>query len=390
MPIGIVDAFDGSVLVGHGWQDICVLYHRADPRSAERCRESDETIKAHLREHLPCEYLCKNGLRDIGVPIEVEGEHVATLFLGQFFYEGECPDRQFFARQAREFGFPEEAYLAALDRVPVFSRSAVENILQYDVALARFISELAERALAHVRSDEALREAERRKGEFIATLSHELRNPLAPIQNALYVLGRAGPESDQGRRALGVANRQIRHLTRIVDDLMDVMRFTRGKYRVRRERLDLAQLVRESLEDHRSTFVARAVRLDLADPGEPVWVDGDGTRLSQVLGNLLRNAAKFTDAGGSVVVSVEHAEAKAVVRVRDDGIGIPPHLLETVFEPLVQGDATLDRAGGGLGLGLALVKSLVELHGGSVRARSEGEGRGAELTVTLPLAPPSA
>ena len=147
MPIGIIDAVDGSVLVGFGWQDACVMYHRANPVSAARCRESDEFIKLHLSETAPCEYTCKNGLRDIGVPIRVAGDHLATLFLGQFFYEGESPDHEFFVRQAREFEFDEAAYLAAVARVPVFSRASVENILAYNTALARVIADLAEGSL---------------------------------------------------------------------------------------------------------------------------------------------------------------------------------------------------------------------------------------------------
>jgi ligand-binding sensor protein len=157
MPIGIIDAVDGSVLLGFGWQDVCTLYHRVNPISAERCRESDDYIKDHLSDARPCEYTCKNGLRDIGVPIRVGGEHLATLFLGQFFYEGEAPDREFFREQARALGFPEPDYLAALGRVPVFSRRAVENILAYNMALAQFISELAEGSQRRAR---ALRVAE--------------------------------------------------------------------------------------------------------------------------------------------------------------------------------------------------------------------------------------
>ena len=162
MPIGIIDALDGSILVGCGWQDICTYYHRADPRSLERCRESDDYIKSHLAPDAACEYTCKNGLRDIGVPIVVAGEHLATLFLGQFFYEDEAPDREFFVRQAEELGYDQRAYLAALDRVPVIDRRAVENTVAYDRALVRFIGDLAEGALRHARDQQALRESEER------------------------------------------------------------------------------------------------------------------------------------------------------------------------------------------------------------------------------------
>ena len=387
MPIGIIDATDGSALVSHGWQEICLLFHRVNALTLERCRESDRHIQDHLSDQAPCEYTCRNGLRDIGVPILVEGEHLATLFLGQFFYEGEAPDREFFVSQAREVGFDEGPYLAALERVPVFSRSAVENILQYNQALARFISDLAERAVARHRVEERLREADRRKTEFLAALSHELRNPLAPIQNSLYLLERAGPHGDQGRRALAVANRQLRHLTTMVDELLDVLRLSRGKLRLDRRRVDLSRLVREAVEDHASIFVNRGVELRLEEADEPIWVDGDAMRLSQAIGNLLRNAHKFTDAGGHALVRVVRGERDAVIHVRDDGVGIAPELMDGIFEPFVQAEKTLARARGGLGLGLSLVKELVLAHAGTVTARSDGEGKGAELVVTLPLAP---
>lgn len=162
MPIGIIDAMDGSVLVGSGWQDICVKFHRADPVTLQRCRESDDYIKDHLVQGKSCAYKCKNGLWDIGLPILVAGRHLATLFLGQFFYEGETPDRAFFIRQAREFGFDVDAYLSALDRVPVFSREKVDSILEYDKALVGFIADLAAHALLKTRVDEIIRESERK------------------------------------------------------------------------------------------------------------------------------------------------------------------------------------------------------------------------------------
>ena len=162
MPVGIIDAHDGSILVGCGWQEICVRFHRAHERSRARCERSDDFIRSHLSEAVPYEYRCENGLRDIGMPIMVAGEHLATLFLGQFFYEGESPDRGFFVRQAREFGYDEEAYLAALDRVPVFSESSVRNILAFNRALARFIADLAEGGLREGMAQERLRETEER------------------------------------------------------------------------------------------------------------------------------------------------------------------------------------------------------------------------------------
>jgi len=622
MPIGIVDAIDGSVLVGAGWQDICTRFHRANPQTLERCRQSDQHIASHLAAGESCEYTCKNGLRDIGLRITAGGTHLATLFLGQFFYEREAPDRDFFARQAREIGFDETSYLAALDRVPVFSRAAVENILAYDSALARFISDLAESAIrrrraedraeslarfpeenpdpilrisddlevvyandaareslrslglaagaalppaisavvdraqargqrtrgeisagdrvfslsvvpvrdgfnvyAHditareraeqalvegeerlrgamqrlesllensplavvewsvdfhitrwsrgatrmfgwsaeetygrrideltlvypedwplvqqvmgdmlngnrprnvsknrnVRKDgstihcewynstvtdsagkltsvlslvldvterkhveQELREANRRKDEFLGMLSHELRNPLAPIRNALFILERAEPSGPQARRAREVAGRQVSHLTRLVDDLLDVTRIVRGKIELRRLPLDLAGVARRAGEDYAALLSERGVDLVSAVPPEPVWIDGDETRLAQAIGNLLQNAAKFTPSGGRVTLSVTTGDT-AEVHVRDTGRGITRELMSHIFDPFVQADQTLDRTDGGLGLGLALVKGLVQLHGGTVAATSDGPGTGADFTIRLPL-----
>jgi PAS domain S-box-containing protein len=162
MPIGITDAIDGSILLGAGWQDICTMFHRAHPAALLRCQESDDYIKSRLVEGEACRYKCKNGLWDIGVPIVVAGRHLATMFLGQFFYDGETPKREFFVRQARELGFDARDYLAALDRVPVFSREKVDYILEYNKALAGFIADLAGHAVLHIATDEKIRENERK------------------------------------------------------------------------------------------------------------------------------------------------------------------------------------------------------------------------------------
>jgi PAS domain S-box-containing protein len=750
MPVGIIDAVDGSVLVGFGWQDICVMYHRANAVSAERCRESDEYIKAHLSETTPCEYTCKNGLRDIGVPIRVAGKHLATLFLGQFFYEDESPDREFFVRQARELGFDEASYLAALARVPAFTRASVENILAYNTALARVIADLAEgslrrqqaearveslarfptenpdpvlrlasdltveyandaarlalkdlgvepgmrapaaiadaagrarsgrqriraeltsgdrfysmsvvavgtevnvyaqdatarklaeealdrerdllssvmhatdvmlvyldpdfnfvwvnaayaatcrmapeemvgknhfvlyphaeneaifrrvrdtgeavsykdkpfefpdqpgrgvtywdwslvpvkdasakvrglvfslrettkRKLAELeldaermrwrgvvegiadevwicdatgkmslinlpdvtamgldefegktveavleevdilyldgrprppeeapllrslrtgevvrgeemmrhrasgrlryrhfscaplrdargtitgavaivrditenkRTEEALREADRRKDEFLGMLSHELRNPLAPIRNSIYILHHADRGSEQAARAQSVIERQTDHLTRLVDDLLDVTRIARGKIELRRTRVNLREVVSRAADDFRLLLHDRGVEYRVGIPEVNLWADADATRITQLVGNLLNNAAKFTRRGDEVTLSLQKAgENEAEIRVKDTGTGIEPALLPKVFDAFVQGDRTLARTEGGLGLGLALVKGIAELHGGKVGVESAGMGKGAEFVVSLPLAP---
>ncbi len=233
----------------------------------------------------------------------------------------------------------------------------------------------------------ALEEASRRKSEFIGILSHELRNPLAPIRNGLQILESVTPGSPQAARARAVIARQVGHLTRLVDDLLDVNRISSGKIELRRARADLRELVRLACDDQRSVLEAVGIALEVSLPAEPIWVDVDSTRIAQVVGNLLQNAAKFSDRGARAIVTVS-AGRQAEVRVRDTGMGMDPKQVERMFEPFAQADDTLARTRGGLGLGLTLVKGLVELHGGSVAGRSEGPGRGAEFVIRLPLAAP--
>jgi two-component system CheB/CheR fusion protein len=254
------------------------------------------------------------------------------------------------------------------------------------VELARRQRQLEAEIVEREAVERALREADRRKDEFLAVLSHELRNPLAPIRNAQYVLEHTDPTTEQAALARDIIGRQVGHLARMVDDLLDATRISRGRVQVQRARLDLVAVARRAVEDHRSLFLQRDLTMDFRAPDNSIWVDGDVTRLSQVMGNLLHNAQKFTDGGGHVVVSVERLGREAVVSVRDSGVGIPREVLDVLFEPFEQADRTIHRSRGGLGLGLALVRAIVELHGGTVRARSEGDGRGAELVVTLPVA----
>jgi signal transduction histidine kinase len=257
-----------------------------------------------------------------------------------------------------------------------------------DESLLRQLGAIASLALRHVEARIGLEESDRRKDDFLAMLSHELRNPLAPIRNGLHVLERAGSAGEPGRRALAVLHRQVGHLTRLVDDLLDVTRISHGKIQLRVGEVDLGELVRRAVEDHRAVFTASGLRLEAAVPAEPLPVDGDPTRLSQVLGNLLQNAAKFTRGGGRADVRVGVEGGSVTVAVRDTGVGVQPELLPRLFEPFAQADATVDRSRGGLGLGLALVRSIVELHGGTVTARSDGPGTGAEFGFALPLRAP--
>jgi PAS domain S-box-containing protein len=234
-------------------------------------------------------------------------------------------------------------------------------------------------------ANEQLRESDRRKDEFLAVLSHELRNPLAPIRNSIFLLGRAGAVDEQARRARDVIDRQVTQLARLVDDLLDVTRISRGKIELRRGPVNMNDLVLRAGEDHRAMFLARGVGLRVDVPQQPLWVDGDAARLTQVVGNLLQNANKFTPDGGEVAMALAASSSGAEVHVRDTGLGIDPGLLVHIFDPFVQSRRTLGRTHGGLGLGLALVKGLTAMHGGSVSATSPGPGRGAEFVVRLPL-----
>ena len=235
-----------------------------------------------------------------------------------------------------------------------------------------------------------LREADRRKTEFLAVLSHELRNPLAPIRNSIYLLERAAPGSEQAARAKAVVRRQTEHLTRLVDELLDVTRISRGKIDLHRTRVDVRDIVRQNCDDLHSLFEQGEIEMRLDLTFAPLWVDADATRITQAIGNLLQNALKFTPPGGKVVVDVAGRDDRAEITVRDTGVGIEPGDLDRMFEPFAQADQGLARTQGGLGLGLALTRGLVELHGGSVRGHSKGKGSGSEFIVSLPLAPASA
>ena len=254
---------------------------------------------------------------------------------------------------------------------------------------ARFSeSKLEEVSLRLSQKRSALERADRAKEELLAMLAHELRNPLGTISSALQVLRMKGEGDDTAKRAIDAAERQVLHQAMLIDDLLEASRVTRGQVDLQCEELDLPELVRETVGGYRAAFDAEGIALDLDVPPEPLRVRGDRLRLSQALSNLLDNAAKFTPRGGRIDVRVIRAASgrRAEIRVRDSGAGIPADELPYVFEVFTQGDHSLDRAQGGLGMGLAVTKGLVDLHGGEVQARSEGAGKGSEFTILLPLA----
>ena len=235
------------------------------------------------------------------------------------------------------------------------------------------------------RKADELATADRRKDEFLSMLAHELRNPLSPILTSVEMLRVAGKADPMIERYRTIIERQTRNLTRLVDDLLDVSRITRGTIVLRPRPSDLAALVTSAIDAARPQIEGLGHALTVSLPREHVEIHVDPTRFEQVLVNLLNNAAKYTDPGGAISLSAEILDETVTLRVRDNGVGIPPDLLPHVFELFVQGERSLARSQGGLGIGLTLVKSLVELHGGAVEARSEGQGKGTELIVRLPL-----
>ncbi len=235
-------------------------------------------------------------------------------------------------------------------------------------------------------AEEALREADRRKDEFLAILAHELRNPLAPLRTGIEIMrtGRVDPEHSE--RVHAMMGRQVDHLVALVDDLIDVSRISRGRIVLDRRPVEVATVIRSALEACDTVIRHKRHEVSLALPAEAIWVNGDLHRLTQAIGNLLTNAARYMEPGGRIFVALERRESEAVVRVGDTGMGIPPAMLEKVFELFVQVDTAVERGQGGLGIGLTIVRQLVELHGGRVQAYSDGPGRGSEFVVCLPLA----
>lgn len=270
------------------------------------------------------------------------------------------------------------------------------TVIERPVRMASFVSSVRSAMRARMRQYDlramlqGLREADQRKTEFLATLAHELRNPLAPLLTALSLLTRQQSEPSEHVRHYAMMRRQINHMVRLVDDLMEISRITRGKIDLDLSAVELQRVVRDAIDLSRPLLDKAQHALDVQLPNEPLLLHGDGVRLTQVFSNLLNNAAKYTPRAGHIAVVARREDEQAVIEVRDDGIGIAPEMLDSIFDMFVQASGTAKSAQGGLGIGLTLVKSLVELHGGSIGVGSAGLGRGAQFSVRLPLQVPEA
>ena len=272
-----------------------------------------------------------------------------------------------------------------------FSVRAVKSTEDEIGTLADAVNDMLvdlEREITERRSaEETLLVVDRRKDEFLATLAHELRNPLAPIRNALYLMSMPGIDARTLGEARSIIERQVRQLVRLVDDLLEVSRITTGKLALRKERVELRGIASAALEAVEPLILEKGHRLSLSLPPEGLSIEADPTRLAQIFTNLLNNAAKFTPPGGSIEFSLEVADGEMVGRVRDDGVGLRAEMIEPIFEMFAQADRSLERTTMGLGVGLSISRKLAELHGGTLRATSEGPGTGAEFVVRIPAFP---
>jgi PAS domain S-box-containing protein len=312
---------------------------------------------------------------------EIIGEHFSRFYLPEDLERGK-PDWELKVARA-EGRVEDEGWRVRKDGSRFWANIVITALHNPDGSLRGFAK--VTRDMTERKRIEALEEGERRTNEFLAMLAHELRNPLAPIRNAVGVLRARGVDDPHVRRTRDVIERQVTQLARLVDDLLDVSRITTGKITLHRESVDLSDIVARAVEETKSMFEQRRQQLDLHLSPTPLRVNGDRVRLVQIVTNLLANAAKFTPEGGYVRLAVEARGTNVEISVRDNGVGIPADLLPRVFDLFIQGDRSLDHSSGGLGIGLTLVKRLVLLHGGVVEARSEGVGRGSTFVVCLPL-----
>jgi PAS domain S-box-containing protein len=322
---------------------------------------------------------------------EIVGQHFSRFFTPEDVHQGQ-PQKEL--KTAAETGRAnDDRWMVGKDGARLWCNGVTTALRDEEGRLRGFAKVLRDRTgwkrleeALHQRVEELAQEA-RQKDDFLAVLAHELRNPLAPVRNALQVirLGSHDPALVEQMRAM--AERQVGHMTRLVDDLLDLSRISRGLIRLLKEPVDVAQPVQQAVEGVQPLVRERSLTLSVSLPAEPCYVEADPTRLQQVVGNLLSNAAKYTDPGGTILLTAWQEGGEVVVRVQDTGIGIAADMLPHIFNLFVQAERRLDRSQGGLGIGLTLVRRLVEMHGGSVIAHSEGAGKGSEFVVRLPALP---
>jgi PAS domain S-box-containing protein len=357
----------------------CVTVVHSDPAQVLQSRELTEGHPADPQASSGIWHILRTGATEL-VP-EISDDLLAEA----------VPDSGF---RALLRGLNVKSYLG----VPLHGRGKPIGVLTFftaesgrrytmaDVKVAQDLAGRAAIAIENARLYAELREQSRRKDEFLAMLAHELRNPLAPLRNGLEIMDLVGEDASALRESRRIMQRQLDQMVRLVDDLLDISRITRGKLELRKERVDLAKVVHVAVETSTPSIEAAGHELVLSLPDESIQLSADVTRLAQVFANLLNNSAKYTPPGGRIELSVHRDGGEAVISIRDNGIGISANMLPLIFDMFTQVDRSLERAQGGLGIGLTLVRRLVEMHGGCVEAHSAGEGQGAEFVVRLPIA----
>jgi signal transduction histidine kinase/PleD family two-component response regulator len=375
--------------------DVCALTLAAEPGEAstvEVAWMSDDPLQGLVRRSVAGATIRR---LDDAITRVVKSSEPATFHAGSIDAAAICPEETL---RASHIGAAADFAVSGLAIVPLATRNRTLGALllgvgpsgrEFDADAISMATNLAGRAavaLENARLYGKIREEDRRKDEFLAMLGHELRNPLAPISNAVHILQASDRDPARREWATEVIGRQVNQLVRLVDDLLDVSRITRGKIDLKVEVIEASKVVAAAVETSRPLVDAFEHKLSVLLPPETLLLNGDFARVAQVLANLINNAAKYTDKGGCISLTAAREGADVAFRVRDTGMGIPPELLSHIFEPFVQIDRTLDRSRGGLGIGLTLVRRLVEMQRGRVFAHSEGPGRGSEFTVTLPAA----
>ncbi|HTE20858.1 MAG TPA: ATP-binding protein, partial [Armatimonadota bacterium] len=372
------------------------------PYLAEACVvdmvEEDGTLRRLAAAHADPSRQALLGASDEQPVLTLREDHPIHVALrtAQPQFQGGASEQLLAGTGQPEVASSEPAASGSLTCVPLVARGRTLGVLTFfttrsghrygpsDFSLAKDLARRAALAVDNGLLYRKVQEDDRRKSVFLAMLGHELRNPLAAIKSSMEVIRMRGTDNPRLERAMNVVHRQVDHQTRLIDDLLDVSRITQGKIVLRKEKVDASAVMTHAVESARPLIESRKHDLTVSLCPELMWLDADPTRLEQVVANLLTNAAKYTDPGGHIWLRCEHVDNTIVIRVKDTGIGIAPEMLPRIFDIFTQVDSALDRGHGGLGLGLSLVRSLVQMHGGEVEAHSEGEGRGSEFTVRLP------